>query len=206
VLPTLGIEERTRSLVWNVSGDERREALLRWRELGYEDGQPVIAFIPTGGYTSKKWPAERYAELASGGLLDPAYRYLVFWGSDQERREAEQIAAMGGPSIRVAPRMNLRQTAALLQRCTAAVGNDSGPTHIATALGIAVVIPYGPSDEHSHGPWSDRARVVTAEDRDERCCRRTDCLDPVCMTGIGAERMAEALIELLARNAVHRPG
>ena len=198
VLPFLGIPEESRTLVWNVSDDERAVAQGQWNELGFSDSQPVIAFIPTGGYPSKKWPASHFAELANGGRLSSDYRYLVFWGSEAERNEAGVIAALGGEAVVVAPANNLRHTAALLSRCIAAVGNDSGPTHVATALGIPVVMPYGPSDERNQGPWSSRARVVTADDREQRCCRRTDCPDPVCMTGIDADRVARALHELLS--------
>jgi ADP-heptose:LPS heptosyltransferase len=83
-----------------------------------------------------------------------------------------------------------------MQRCHSVVGNDSGPTHIATALQLPVVTFYGPSDPRSQGPWSERARVLQIENVEQRCCRKLDCPDPVCMTDIPPERAARALREL----------
>ena len=197
VLGAMGIPERTRSLVWHVTDAERERAAQRWDALGFTADTTVAALIPTGGYPSKKWPLEYWRQLAGARALD-GLRFLVFWGNDIERKDALRIAE-GNPQVAVAPAGTLRDTAALLQRGAAAVGNDSGPSHIATALGLPVVMFYGPSNPKSQGPWSDRAEVLQIEDVETRCCRQLHCADPVCMTGIPAARVAEALRRALAR-------
>lgn len=197
VLRELGIPERTRALVWRVSDAEREDAARGWRALGLPSDAPVVALIPTGGYPSKKWPIAHWRELTRARAL-AGVRFLLFWGSDAEREDAERIAE-GNPHAVLAPAGTLRAAAALLARCAAAVGNDSGPSHIATALGLPVVMFYGPSDPKSQGPWSPRAEVLRIEDVETRCCRRLDCPDPVCMTGIAPARAAEALHRVLAR-------
>lgn len=199
VLAAMGIPVRSRALVWRVSQGERSLADERWRLLGLGDDEPVVALIPTGGYPSKKWPLGHWQSLVRDPRLR-ACRFLVFWGSAAERRDAEAIASVSSRVV-TAPQLTLRETAALIERCTAAVGNDSGPAHIATALGKPVVMFYGPSDPKSQGPWSDRATVLRIDDVENRCCRRLDCPDPVCMTGIRPERTAEALLRALAGTA-----
>jgi lipopolysaccharide heptosyltransferase II len=191
VLRVMGIPERSRALVWSVSEQERVRAAAIWQELGLAYNTPVIALIPTGGYPSKKWPLAHWRELVADPRLD-GLRFLVFWGNESERRDAGQIAAES-PRVAVAPAGTLREAAALMDLCAAAVGNDSGPTHIATALGKPVVMFYGPSDPKSQGPWSERAEILRIDDVEQRCCRRLDCPDPVCMTGIGSDRAVTAL-------------
>ncbi len=200
VLDYMDIPIRTRSLVWHVSDTERARAGAAWREAGLRDSDTVVALIPTGGYPSKKWPLAHWQELTR----DPGFeglRFLVFWGSAQERQYAEAIAAESGGRAVTAPPGTLRDAAALMERCVVAVGNDSGPTHIATALQLPVVVFYGPSDPRSQGPWSDRAVVLQIDDVETRCCRRLDCPDPICMTEITPARTAKVLRDLLDRSS-----
>ncbi|MFZ1731114.1 MAG: glycosyltransferase family 9 protein [Bacteroidota bacterium] len=196
VLRHMDIPERSRSLVWRVSEAERVQAAGQWQELGLPDNGQVIALIPTGGYPSKKWPLGHWQQLVTDSRLDHL-RFLVFWGSEAERQDAEEITRVSSRAV-AAPRGNLREAAALMDRCAAAIGNDSGPTHIATALGKPVIAFYGPSDPKSQGPWSDRATVLRIDDVENRCCRRLDCPDPVCMTELPASRAVDALLNALA--------
>lgn len=199
VLEYMDIPVRTTALVWRVSEAERARAEDAWRQLAFCDSDAVVALIPTGGYPSKKWPLAHWQALTRRPEFE-SLRFLVFWGSDGERRDAEAIAAESGGRAVAAPPGTLRDAAALMERCAVAVGNDSGPTHIATALQLPVVTFYGPSDPRSQGPWSDRAVVLQIEDVETRCCRRLDCPDPVCMTEIAPARAADALRNLLAQS------
>jgi ADP-heptose:LPS heptosyltransferase len=193
----MGVAVRTRSLVWSVSEEERTTAQRQWKELGFDDSEVVVGLIPTGGFPSKKWPLAYWKELTHLPELRDV-RFLVFWGSDAERRDAEEIASSSSGRIMIEPPGTLRKSAALMECCSAFVGNDSGPLHIATAHGKPVVALYGPTRPASQGPWSDRAVVLQADDIDAICCRRVDCPDPVCMKGIAPSSVARALQVLLA--------
>lgn len=205
VLPYMEIPIRTRSLVWRVSDSERTHAETIWHRLGLGDRETVIGLVPTGGFPSKKWPIDHWRSLTNVPALADM-RFLVFCGSEQERRDAESIARGSAGRIVVEPKGTLRDSAALMQRCTGVVGNDSGPMHIATAFDIPVVALYGPTNPRSQGPWSDRAIVLRIDDVETRCCRRLDCPDPVCMTEIMPARVANALRELLDRSTQHVAG
>ncbi len=199
VLGYMDIPVRTRDLVWRVSDDERTRAESSWHALGLPADVPVTGLIPTGGYPSKKWPLAHWIALTRHRDCADR-RFVVFWGSDTERRDAQAIESESGGRAVAAPAGSLRDAAALMQRCSSVVGNDSGPTHIATALQLPVVTFYGPSDPRSQGPWSERARVLQIENVEERCCRRLDCPDPVCMTEIPPERAVRALLDLEQRH------
>lgn len=195
VLRYMDIPERSRALVWKVSDAEQQQALRQWQDLGFADETRVIALIPTGGYPSKKWPLSHWQDLVADPRLQHL-QFLVFWGSEIERQDAEAIAR-SCDRVKAAPAGTLREAAALMDRCKAAVGNDSGPTHIATALGKPVVAFYGPSDPKSQGPWSDKATILRIDDVETRCCRRLDCPDPVCMNEIPARSAADALLQAI---------
>jgi lipopolysaccharide heptosyltransferase II len=210
-LRALELPVTSRELVWHVSDSEGAWAADAWKELGLGAGDRVVGVMPTGGFASKKWPADRYTTLAASAG-DPAalpaasrlpgdLRFLVLWKSDSERADAQRIVAGAHGRALLAPPCDLRGTAALLARCSAVVGNDSGPLHVATALHVPVVALYGPTNPAAQGPWGPRTRTVRADDVDSFCCRKTDCADPVCMSRIGVPQVAAALREALEETA-----
>ena len=107
-----------------------------------------IVILPGAGKPNKLWPIERFRQLAQR-LDDP----LVVWGPG----EAERAQAIGA---RVAPPTNLRELAWLLQKAELVIGGDTGPLHLAAALGTKVVGLYAPTDPRRNGPYGQLHRVV----------------------------------------------
>lgn len=110
-------------------------------------GKTVL--LPGAGKPNKLWPIERFRELAQR-VEDP----LVLWGPG----EAERAQAIG---VRMAPPTTLRQLAWLLQKAELVIGGDTGPLHLAAALGTKVIGLYGPTDPRRNGPYGQLHRVVT---------------------------------------------
>ena len=104
--------------------------------------------LPGAGKPNKLWPIERFRDLASR-LGD----VLVVWGPG----EAERAQAIGA---RIAPPTNLRELAWLLEKAEVVIGGDTGPLHLAAALGTKVVGLYGPTDPRRNGPYGQLHRVV----------------------------------------------
>jgi lipopolysaccharide heptosyltransferase I len=102
----------------------------------------AIVLLPGAGKPNKLWPIERFRELAQ----HIGEKALVVWGPG-ERELAEQIGA------RMAPPTNLRQLAWILRNAEAVVGADTGPLHLADALGTKVIGLYGPTDPRRNGPY-----------------------------------------------------
>jgi ADP-heptose:LPS heptosyltransferase len=195
----LGIPIVTRALVWTVLDDERRAADDIVAKLT-RDGRKLVVFIPTGGFPSKKWSADSYAALGRSLVARGDVRILIVWGSAAEHEEARAIAAgIGDEAVAADSTIPLRVEAAVFARCALAVGNDTGPLHIATAVGVPVVGLLGPVNDRSQGPWSDRAIYVRARTLDEPCCGKTDCALPRCMIGITPEQVADVCAVALDR-------
>lgn len=128
-------------------------APLQWDRFasgeGLDEFANAIVLLPGAGKPTKLWPIERFRELAK--LLGP--RTVVVWGPG-ERERAEAIGA------RVAPPTNLRQLAWILSRAKLVIGGDTGPLHLADALGAKVVGLYGPTNPRRNGPYYQLENVV----------------------------------------------
>jgi lipopolysaccharide heptosyltransferase I len=108
-----------------------------------------IVLLPGAGKPNKLWPVERFRELARRIGSDA----VVVWGPG----ERERAEAIGG---RLAPPTNLRELAWLLQQARAVIGGDTGPLHLAAALGTDVVGLYGPTDPRRNGPYAQLHHCV----------------------------------------------
>jgi len=106
-----------------------------------------IVILPGAGKPEKLWPAERWREVAQ------RTNALIAWGPG-ERKLAESI---GG---RLAPPTNLRELAWILRHARLVLGGDTGPLHLAAALGTPVIGLYGPTDVRRNGPYGQLGRCI----------------------------------------------
>jgi lipopolysaccharide heptosyltransferase I len=108
-----------------------------------------IVLIPAAGRLEKEWPVDRFRELAR--RIGP--KALVVWGPG-ERARAEAIGA------ELAPQTTLRQLARVLRDASMVIGGDTGPLHLAAALGTPVVGLYGPTNPARNGPYGQLANCI----------------------------------------------
>jgi heptosyltransferase-1 len=130
------------------------------RHAGPEEGTAAVALIPGTGGKGKAWPAVSFAGLArhAAGLGVPV---VVVWGPG-ERELAESVVAGAGPPVTLAPPTSLLELAALLARCAAVVGGDTGPVHLAASLGVPTVAVFVATDPERNGPRGPNVRLVAA--------------------------------------------
>lgn len=117
-------------------------------------GSPVAMLAPTAGWGAKQWPGERFGELARQ-LREAGVRVLVNAASGADAA-ARAVAEGSGGSAELAA-CSVAQLIALTRRLSLMVGGDSGPVHLAAALGVPCVALYGPTDPARNGPWGDGA-------------------------------------------------
>ena len=131
-----------------------------WQQLGLSDDQPVVALHPGSGGTRKNWPAERFASVAA--LLAARDVVTLLIEGPADATAAAKVAALAGASVRRVPAATLDRIAALLGRCRAYLGNDSGITHLAALTGTPTVAVFGPTDLTVWRPLGLHTRVVRA--------------------------------------------
>ena len=149
--------------------------------------RPIALITPGAGWGAKRWPPERYAAVAAG-LADRGLHVVVNAGPGEETLAAAIAtggAVPGATSVAygraVAVATTLPQLIALTRRVALCIGGDTGPMHLASALGRPVVGIYGPTDPNRNGPYGTRARVLRSPES-KRDHSRRDAPDPGLLT------------------------
>ena len=188
-----------------VLGMPPRELAAARSELFPDDpGFPVLGLNAGAEYgAAKRWPVERFAEAANRLFATTGCRVLVFGGpSDQQL--AQQLAARihRAPTTVLAGRTSLRQLLSKLACCDLLLTNDTGPMHVAAALGVSVVVPFGSTNPDLTGPGAPgdshhallRSPVACAP-----CFLRTCPAEFRCMERIGVDAVVQAAERILFR-------
>jgi lipopolysaccharide heptosyltransferase II len=164
-------------------------------------GAPYVAICPTSGHSSlKQWGVERFAEVAS--RLTAAGISVVLIGGPTDSQLGSVIqAACEGKCLNFIGNTSLSQMAAMLAKCSVFLGNDAGPLHVASALGVATLGIFGSSCWHQFGPWAPRHCVVVHEMSCSPCHDHTKnrcdvCIygQPSCMNQVTTVEVFEALM------------
>jgi lipopolysaccharide heptosyltransferase II len=172
------------------------EALLT--DAGLERSRPWFVLHPGVSAPSRQYPPENYTRVARLLALEYGWQ-IVITGSAKERILAQQIQdAVGLPTVNLAGKLSLAQLAALIQLAPLLVANNTGPVHIAAALGIPVVVLYALTNPQ-HTPWQVPARVLN-HDVPCKFCYKSICPQGHhhCLTLVNPETVADAALELYA--------
>ncbi|KXK02998.1 MAG: putative lipopolysaccharide heptosyltransferase II [Nitrospira sp. OLB3] len=170
----------------------RVDSLLR--DGGLPKGTPWIAMNVSARWKTKRWPAASFADaadrLAQGRVLP-----VVLIGGPAERAESKAVLdRMGTKAIDLTGLTPVGLLPGLLRRAALLVTNDSGPMHIAAAVGTPVVALFGPTDPARTGPYGS-GHAVLSHQVDCRPCFRRDCTRAVtleCLTGVRPEQVVQA--------------
>ena len=114
---------------------------------------------PGSGGTRKCWPPDRFARVADNIARQTGARIILSAGPADDQTIAQTVSVTKTSPV-VAHDLPLPVLAALLSRCRACLGNDSGVTHLAAASGAPVVALFGPTDPRVWGPRGDRVRII----------------------------------------------
>jgi len=147
---------------------------------------------------AKCWPIERFAAVARRVSQTISNCIWLSFGTEADRHVGEQLAALSaGAILNLAGKSSLRQLMALLKTCRVLLTNDSGPMHVAAALGTPVVAPFGSTspDLTAPGePGDPRHHLLTGGAPCSPCFRRTCPIDFRCMTTITVDQVVAAVL------------
>ncbi len=170
---------------------------------GVGDGDLLVGIHPGAGAPVKLWRNEAWAQVAD--VL--AQRYgakVILTGSAEESPLCRAIAeGMTSKPIVAAGETSLGGLAAIMARCRLVLGVDSGPLHLAVAMGTPTVHLFGPVDSRAFGPWGNPARhIVVTSEMDCIPCNRLDYAPAElhqhpCVRNIGVEQVLEAVDKLI---------
>jgi lipopolysaccharide heptosyltransferase I len=167
--------------------------------------RPIAAINPGAGFASKLWELDRFAALADRMVKELGFSILLTWGPG-EREQAERIAkAMTAPAF-IAPASTILQSVALYRRLALFVGCDSGPVHLAAALGIPTVSIFGPTDPARNGAFGAGQESVFKVLSCSFCWKRTCPLGTgECMQQVEVEEVFQTVRKIAANYANIKP-
>ena len=155
----------------------------------------LVVINPGAGWETKCWGEDNFARLADmitseiGGLV------MFLWGPSELPLVKSIQKKMCQPSLRACP-TSLKQSMALMERAHLFIAGDTGPLHIAAALGIPCVGIFGPTSPERNGPYGQNHKVIQT-DVPCRSCYRRFCTSKECMESIQADKILEAVSEML---------
>jgi ADP-heptose:LPS heptosyltransferase len=158
-----------------------------------------VAINPGAGWDSKRWPVDRFAEVARD-LAGHGIKSVVTWGGREEESWAKTIVEQSRGAAIQAPPTSLPQLAALLKHARLFVGSDTGPLHMAAALGVPSVALFGASSGVACGPFG-AGHVILQEAQDESPGRKQKGADNWAMRRITANAVCAACDRLLKATA-----
>lgn len=184
---------------FNVLDEDRATVRNMLSERGVSVDHPWVAMNVSARWMTKRWPLRSFAAVLDQ-LHEEAHTPVVVIGSAQDRGDVEDLrAATAAPFVDLAGAVPLGCLPALLSKAAAMITNDSGPMHIAAAVGVPVVALFGPTSEIRTGPYGAGHRVLTGlvpcRPCFSRVCRHTPELE--CLRSLTPDEVAEAVRLLL---------
>jgi heptosyltransferase-1 len=157
----------------------------------------VVVLHPGARWSSKLWPAAEWARLADW-LSQDCVLQVILTGSPADRQLADQITALTrGRVVNLAGRTTLDELAGIMKRASLAVTTDTGPMHLAAALGTRVVAIFGPTAPWRTGPFGAGHEIVRLGLSCSPCFKRR-CDQPRCLTDLTWEAVKAACEKVLS--------
>jgi lipopolysaccharide heptosyltransferase III len=172
-------------------------------KLGVDFSKKIIAIHAGATKAYKKWPSDHFAAMTSSLLQQK--QQVVFIGAGKDEAETAAVLAMVGTSgfgtrpLNLCNQMSLAELASFFTHVSAFAGNDSGPSHLAAAMGVPGFVIFGPTDVSIWGPLSSRTEVIKGTEPCAPECSRKICLHQHrCLTSINPVLVAEKLQQVAA--------
>ncbi len=168
-----------------LSNHDRKQIDERMKQHGINGVNSLIAINPLAKWETKLWPNKKFAELADM-LIDRYDMKIVFTGGIKDYSTIQAIRSkMKGRAINFAGETTLTELAALYEKAALMISTDTGPMHLAAAVGTPVVALFGPTAPWRTGPYGTGHRIVRAELECSPCfkrhCETTDCMYQISM-------------------------
>ena len=194
LLAALGIETEEAEFPIAIPESLEEEADRALARLGISS---YVALNPGASWRTKRWSPEKFGELAAQIRAEQGLASLVMWGP-AEREIADRVVRHSKEAAILAPQTSVREMLPYLRRARLLVSGDTGPLHIAAALGVRVIGIYGPTIPARNGPFGTDDPVISKSVPCGPCHkRRCPGFDNVCLESIEVSEVHAALAQVL---------
>lgn len=178
--------------------DEDRSVAQKLAEHGVNADDFLLGINPGATYGSaKRWYPERFASVAARIVKETGAKVVITGGAGETAIAADIEKELSGSCVNLAGKTTVRELMALLKRVNLLITNDSGPMHLAAALGTPLVAIFGSTDHTTTFPLSDRAVVVREPAPCAPCMKRECPTDHVCMLSVTVDRVVNEALRLV---------
>ncbi len=170
-----------------------------WDEKGLSGKAPIIGMNIGASYGSaKRWMPERFAELADRIYSELKGEVILFGGSGDFSIEAEIKGRMKNKALSMVGKTTLKSLTMMIKRCHLFITNDSGPMHIAAAVGTPIVAIFGSTDPSETSPLCDKYKIVSKPVDCSPCWKRECPTNHKCMELIKVSDVMDAVKEMFS--------
>ena len=202
LLRTLGLDSSKFIVQFPLDVPQSPVVTEVYRRLSIREGHPFALLNPGAAWPNKRWPAERFGQLAAAIARRHNLVSAVLWGPGEESLAEAVVACSDGTAV-VVPRTSLADLVALTHAARLLIAGDTGPMHIAWAVGTSVVGLFGPTDPMRNGPWASTdvslSRYADCSCRYQRRCHRASA----CLPEIRLDEVLQAVDQRLAVIPAH---
>jgi len=192
LLKPLGIE--CHEVLFPVSVPAHNERVDKFlKKVG--QGSPRVIINVSAGWETKKWPISRFAEVADALVSKFEAKIIIVWGPGEEDMARDLAGSMEYDSF-ISPETNVLELAVLASKSDIVISSDTGPLHIAVAVGTPTVAIFGPTSPARNGPYGRIHRTLVHERSCGNCYKRKCDKIPSCMYDLSVEDVLGACNEL----------
>lgn len=181
-----------------ITDQEAVDAQESMKKAGITENTCFVVLAPGTNWPTKCWPIRSYGELADQLYAEGITPVII--GGPADKQLAEEILATAKrPVIDLVGKTTLKQLAYVIKQARIFVGGDTGPMHLAVAVGTSVVAMFGPTDPGRNGPYSGENIVLTATGKCCGCWQRKCDKNYECMTNITVGEVLEAVKKIASK-------
>jgi heptosyltransferase-2 len=198
----LGIRPEDKALFMPLSPESEKWARDLFNSLGIQDKDKILAIHPTASCPSRIWPAERFARVADILAEKYGFKVVVVSGAKDMQKAQEVIKNMHQAALELSGRTSVSQLASVLKRCQLFISTDSGPMHVACAIGVPVITIFGRNQAglspRRWGPLGKNNRVLHKTVGCQVCLAHNCSKDFACLKAVTVEDVLQAAEEILS--------
>ncbi len=197
LVAAVGLQPDEDRLRFRLDAADRDGARARLAAAGVDADLPFLVVHPGASASSRRYPPERFGEAADAIAARTGWQVVFTGSADEAALVARAMAVMRAPAVSLSGRLALGELGALVADARLLLANNTGPAHVAAAVGTPVVVLYALTNPQ-HTPWRVPSRVLS-HDVPCRYCLRSTCPQGhhQCLLAIPPSRVVDAALELV---------
>ncbi|HMK44531.1 MAG TPA: glycosyltransferase family 9 protein [Dissulfurispiraceae bacterium] len=202
LMRSLGVQQGDEKLILNLTEEERIAARRKLVSCGIDANAIIIGMHPGAQDVFKRWPLNYFQEVGNA-LRQHIPCRIIITGGESESSLARSLASKIDDALSFAGQLSLRETAALISKMSLLISNDTGPMHIASAVGTPLVALFCATESTICGPYKTDNALVIQKQKTCSPCVGKKCKMPSCLEQITPKEVIEAAFLQMEHKHAH---